>query len=478
MTSAVRVRNPWTGACDYSFTPDTAAAVATAADRLRAAQPAWAAAGVAGRAATLRQWRDALAARRSELYDALSEDTGRCLLAATEIDGVLAAIDRWCDAAPDLLAEPEGQSARMPSVAFRWQYVPYPVVGVISPWNFPLTLSLIDAIPALIAGCTVLLKPSEVTPRFAEPLAASIADVPDLTDLVAVVRGPGDVGQALIDQVDAICFTGSVATGRKVAAQAAANFIPAFLELGGKDPAIVTASADLEAATTALLRASVAATGQACQSLERLYVDATIFDAFVDRLVEKAEQVTINWPDKHAGQLGPLIFHRQADTIAGHIADAVAKGATVHTGGEVEEHGGTWLRPTVLTGVTHHMAVMTEETFGPVLPVMAFDTVDQAIALANDTQFGLSAAVWAGTLEEAETIARRIDAGAVSLNDGALTSLINEAEKHAFKLSGLGGSRMGPAGLMRFVRKKALMAQSGTPVPLAAFDEANLTVEA
>ncbi|MEL7541219.1 MAG: aldehyde dehydrogenase family protein, partial [Pseudomonadota bacterium] len=267
-------------------------------------------------------------------------------------------------------------------------------------------------------------------------------------------------------------FTGSVATGRKVAAAAAGNMIPAFLELGGKDPLIVLESADLDKATDAALRGSVLSTGQACQSIERIYVAESIHDAFLEQLTAKAQTVELNWPDIGRGHLGPIIFDKQAATLQAHIDDAVAKGARVMSGGTVENHGGgKWLLPTILVGATHEMDVMRDETFGPLLPVMAFSTVEEAIALANDTEFGLSAAVFAGTLEEAEAVGRQIEAGGVSLNDAALTALFHEAEKHSFKLSGMGGSRMGPAGFQRFLRRKALIANTGTPAPIGAFAE-------
>jgi acyl-CoA reductase-like NAD-dependent aldehyde dehydrogenase len=347
-------------------------------------------------------------------------------------------------------------------------------VGVISPWNFPLTLSLIDAIPALLAGCAVLVKPSEVTPRFVVPLAGSIAAVPELAAVLDFVAGDGRTGAELVRLVDAVCFTGSVRTGRLVARAAADRFVPAFLELGGKDPVIVTGSADLELATDVVLRASVLNSGQACQSLERVYVQDTIYEPFVRRLVEKASAVPITHPDPHAGVIGPMIFHDQADVIAAQLDDAVHRGARVLCGGRVEIHdGGRWVRPTVVVDVDHGMKLMTEETFGPVMPVMKFRTLDEAVALANDGIYGLSAAVIAGTLEEAEAIAGRLEAGAVSLNDGSLTAAMHEAEKHSFKCSGLGGSRMGPAGLTRFLRKKAIIRQTGRPATIAAFDESN-----
>ena len=472
MNKVIKVRNPRTGQYDYEFAAATEQQVKDCARQLRQANRRWQSGGLEHRIETLRQWKTALAEHRSAIINALTTDTGRHLASVIEVDGISPMIDRWTAQAATLTAEQEGRSAALPQLTFRSQFVPYELVGVISPWNFPVLLSLIDAIPALVAGCSVAIKPSEVTPRFIEPLRRSIESVPALSEVLMILPGDGATGAALINEVDAVCFTGSVKTGRLVAEAAARNFIPAFLELGGKDPAIITASADLERAATVALRASVFNTGQACQSLERIYVEASVYETFVARLVELAEQAKLNFPDIHQGQIGPLIFDRQAEIIAEQLADAVAKGATVLTGGKIETHGGgKWIRPTVVTGVTHEMKLMTEETFGPIIPVMKFSTVAEAVALANDSQYGLSAAVFAGSAKEAETIARQINAGAVSINDGALTGLMHEAEKNSFRLSGLGGSRMGAAGLLRFFRKKALIFQTGQPATLNQFDE-------
>jgi acyl-CoA reductase-like NAD-dependent aldehyde dehydrogenase len=235
---------------------------------------------------------------------------------------------------------------------------------------------------------------------------------------------------------------------------------------------VVLNGSDMDAAVDAALRGSTVSTGQACQSIERIYVARPMFETFVERLTAAAKSARLNWPDIAVGEIGPIIFEKQADILADQLKDAVAKGAKVHCGGEIETHGGgLWLRPTVLTGVTPDMAVMREETFGPIMPVTPFDTEEEAIALANATEFGLSAAVFGPTLEAAEAVGRRIDAGAISLNDAALTALFHEAPKQSFKASGLGPSRIGPEGLTRYVRRKALIANTGYPAPLSAFKE-------
>ena len=469
---ALTARDPRTGEADYSFHPTSEAALDAMCARLRAGQPAWRDLGFAGRTAVLEAFIAAVLARREPLLAALEADTGRRRIAAIELDGMIGGLRAWFAIAPGLLPEGWTQGYAAPHIRHAPQWSPYPLVGVISPWNFPLLLSLVDAAPALMAGCAVVIKPSEVTPRFAGPLAEAIAEVPALAEVFALVAGDGAVGQAVIDRVDVVCFTGSVATGRKVAVQAAGRLIPAFLELGGKDPLIVLEGADLERATDAALRGSVSATGQACQSIERIYVAAPIHDPFVRLLTEKADAARLNWPKIGEGEIGPIIFERQADILKAQIADARSKGGAVLTGGEVERHGGgLWLRPTVITGATPDMLVITEETFGPVMPIAAFETEDQAVALANASDYGLSAAVFAATLEDAERVGRRLEAGAISLNDAALTALFYEAPHQSFKASGLGPSRMGPDGLARFFRRKALIANTAAPAPLAAFRE-------
>ncbi|MCC5980915.1 MAG: aldehyde dehydrogenase family protein [Oceanicaulis sp.] len=468
----IEVANPRTGAVDYRFDAVDEAGLSKLAARLRAAQGQWAARTIEDRCEALLGWADSIDRHKDAIAAALETDTGRRRIARLEVEGAIASIRGWAAGAPHLLPQPQWAEGRMnPAIRHQAQDVPYALTGVISPWNFPLTLSLIDTIPALIAGSAVIVKPSEVTPRFAEPLGAAIAEA-GLSDLLAFAPGDGATGAALVDQVDVVCFTGSVPTGKKVAVRAAGRLIPAFLELGGKDPLIILESADMDRAVTAALRGSVLSTGQACQSIERIYVARAIYPDFLDRLVTAAEAVRFNWPDINSGELGPMIFARQADIIAGQLEDAVARGAKVLTGGKIDRHGGGyWIAPTVLTDVTHDMAIIRDETFGPILPVMAFDSVEEAVRLANDTVYGLSAAVIAGTIEEAEGVGRQLDAGAVTLNDAALTALFHEAEKQSFKQSGLGPSRMGAAGLLRFYRRKALIAQTGAPAPLSAFSE-------
>lgn len=466
MGESIGVRNPRNGKVDYWITPPTPEQLAAQCARLRQAQYDWHQAGLEQRIEALQQWKQALLSQRDELTQALVTDTGRWSESVIEIDSCISTLDRWCRLAPELLLEAERGTA-IPFIRLQAEFVPYPLVGVISPWNFPLLLSLIDAIPALLAGCAVIIKPSEITPRFIQPVIAAIAAVPQLRDVLIYIEGQGNTGASLIEQVDLVCFTGSVATGRRVAEAAAKQFIPAFLELGGKDPAIVLSSADLELATSAILWGSVVNAGQSCLSIERVYVAESIYPNFIETLVKKAQCLQLTYPAQDTGQIGPIIAERQATTIATHLHDALTKGAIALCGGEVKQlGGGLWCGPTVLTQVNHTMQLMTEETFGPIMPVMSFSTLEEAVHLANDTSYGLSAAVFAGSQAEAIAVAHQINAGAISINDAGLTAIMHEGEKNSFKSSGMGGSRMGPASLKRFLRKKALLIKTGsTPDP-------------
>ncbi|AKH43924.1 acyl-CoA reductase-like NAD-dependent aldehyde dehydrogenase [Altererythrobacter atlanticus] len=459
------VRNPRTGEADFRLHVSTAGQVAEKAARLRQNQQAWAAMPLEARCGVMARWLAEVKAKAAEIGEADAVDTGGCHTSYLQGFITLGNIGGWLEDAPKALARYDfhGRSAVMPDVEVRSQIVPYSLVGVISPWNAPLMLALLDAVPALFAGSAVLLKPSEVTPRVIETLFETVRAVPELAAVFDYVAGAGDIGEAVIGEADLICFTGSVPTGRKVAVACARRLIPCFLELGGKDPAIVTETADLDRAVTAVLRGAVYATGQVCYSTERVYVHEKVHDAFVEKLVAAAQQVRLNADDPRAGHIGPFTFAPQAEIVRNHLDDAVAKGARILTGGEVEEiGGGLYMRPTVLTGVNHDMLIMQDETFGPCIPVMAYKDTDQAIALANDTDFGLTASVIAGGEEEALAIGRRVNAGAVFLQDTFLTfGKMRTIGTHSFGFSGLGGSRTGPESILRFIRRKALMTQHG-----------------
>lgn len=467
----IPVRNPRTGESDYQFTPATPKEIAASARRLRGNQPAWEAAGVDHRIEVLRRFSAEISARETALRESLEIDTGRAGISALEAGFLGPRVEYLAHNAPAALTVPAASDSFIPGISGQPQYVAVPLVGNITPWNFPFILSMIDTLSALVAGSSVIVKPSEVACRFVAPVREALAAVPELADVCEFVLGDGAVGAELIRHIDAVSFTGSVRTGRKVYEAAARNFIPAFLELGGKDPLIVMPDADLDLATDIALRASVAATGQACQSIERTYVPRDQHDAFVDMLVNKARKVTINHPDIREGHVGPFIFAEQANIVRRQLEDAKAKGARVLTGGEVFSDGGHWLRPTVVVDIDHSMQLMTDETFGPVIPVMAYDTVDEAVALANDSRYGLSANVVGANIDEAVEVGKRLNAGAISVNDGSLTAMVHEFEHQAFKESGLGASRMGLDAMRRFLRKKVLLVNRGRAASIEGFRE-------
>ncbi len=453
----ISVRNPRTGELDFEFERPTTAHIDATCERLRANQQAWQELGIHGRLAALGKLASSLERHRAVIDAALTTDTGRAVLANLEISYLPSMLERIALQADDLTEITEPVPSHTVPIVGREQLVPLGLVLCISPWNFPIILSFIDAVPALAAGNAVVIKPSEVTPRWVEPMRKAIAEVPEVADVLDLVLGDGATGAELISRADAVAFTGSVRTGRKVAVAAAENFIPSFLELGGNDPAIVLDSADIGYAANAIMCSALSANGQACQSLERAYVARSEYDEFIAKLVTEAERWEINYPDINSGAIGPFIYADQPDVVAAHLRDAVDKGAKILTGGEIIDHGGRWMRPTVVTNVTHDMAIMREETFGPVIAVMAFDTPEEGIRLANDNDYGLAGAVFAATTEEARAVAQHVNAGAVSINDAHLTAFVHDLPHQSFGLSGLGPSRFGIEGLTRYARKKALL---------------------
>ena len=473
LASSLPVRNPRTGEWDHEIpvtSPEDIASITTA---LRAAQAQWVAMGASGRAACLNRFADAVMAEVGPLGQALSVDTGRSTFAQFEAIKSVELIRMWAERAGPILGElvGAGQSGQVPAVHYQHRLIPYQVVAVISPWNVPLLLAMIDSLAALSAGCSVLLKPSEVTPRFIEPLQRALDAVPELAAVLRIVTGGPETGKAMIEQVDAVCFTGSVKTGRQVSQQAAACFIPAFLELGGKDPAIVLPDADIPLAARAIIRSAIGMTGQACQSLERIYCHESIAEPLTEELLAQLKVLSLTCTEDGAGDIAPLIFERQVETIQAQVDDALEKGATCLLGGEPVQAGGIWYPPTLLTNVTHDMLIMQEETFGPVIPVVIYGDVEEAVALANDSTFGLSAAVFSADADAAKAVAERLQVGAISINDASLTGIVNDVEKNSFRFSGMGGSRMGPAGLTRFLRKRALLIQTGEPAAVQLFSD-------
>jgi betaine-aldehyde dehydrogenase len=326
---------------------------------------------------------------------------------------------------------------------------PYPVVGVITPWNFPLGLSLLDAVPALLAGCAVVVKPSELTPKAVSAAIGGWAEI-GAPPVFGVVCGDGRAGNAVVAQVDFVQFTGSVRTGRAIARAAADRLIPCALELGGKDAMIVLDDADVTRAANAAVWGAMANCGQMCVSVERVYVESAVYDEFVSQVRAKVAAL------RPGIDMGRFTNPAQTEVMRRHVGDALSRGATALVTG----NGGDG--PTVLAGVDHSMLCMTEETFGPTLPVVRVSDEHEAVRLANESRYGLSAVVFSRDRDRAENVARRIDAGAVNINDVFANLFTLALPQAGWKESGL-GARGGSDAVAKFCRPQAIVAARVTP---------------
>ncbi len=342
---------------------------------------------------------------------------------------------------------------------------PYPVVGIITPWNFPVALSLMDAIPALLAGAAVVVKPSEFTPLAISTALAGWAKI-GAPPVLTCLTGYGDTGAALVDTVDYVQFTGSTRTGTAIAQRAAQRLIPYGLELGGKDPMLVLSDADLDRAANAAVWGGICNSGQMCTSVERVYVEAPVYEDFVNRVVERVRELR-QGVDGAAGagfrfDVGALANQAQADIVRRHVDEAIAAGAKALIGGKPVGTG-TFFEPTVLVDVDHSMACMREETFGPTLPIMKVADADEAVRLANDTPYGLSATVFTRDVDRGERIARRLEAGAVNVNDVFTNLFALPLPMAGWKQSGMGARNGGPQGIRKYCRTQAIVSSRVTP---------------
>ncbi len=453
--------NPATGEVLREFECAGEDEIRSVVARARVAQTAWAEMGVRERIAVLREFQCRLLQKKSQIAEAISREAGKPVAEAltTEVLVVLDAARFLIDDAFRLLADeplPHGLLlAKLKSG--RLVREPYGVVGIVSPWNYPFSIPSTEALAALVAGNAVVLKPSEFTSMVGLELQSLLhaAGVPK--DVFQVVIGDGATGAALLHSpIDKLVFTGSVATGKRIAAAAAERLLPIVLELGGKDTMMVLDDADLDVASSAAVWGAFVSAGQTCLSVERCYVHRSRYDAFVKACVEKTKKLHVGRGLDPDTDVGPMIHERQVRIVESHVEDAVAHGARVLTGGSrMPELGTNFFQPTVLADVTHAMRTMREETFGPVLPIMAFDTDDEAVALANDSDYGLAASVWTRNWDRGERLARRIQAGTVMVNDVISCFAISEAPHGGIKSSGVGRAH-GRFGLEEMVRLKYL----------------------
>ena len=447
----------------------TVADVAAAASTARAAQVAWAGRSVADRSAIVLRFGDLLLAARDQLTDLVQWESGKSRIhAGIEVLGVPMVAAHYGSEAARYLRPETVRSAVPLVVSAGVTRHPKGLVGVIAPWNYPLFLGVGDVIPALVAGNAVLSKADTQAPLSllaARDLAIE-AGVP--ADVWQVVAGPGRViGQAIVDAVDHLAFTGSTATGRRLAAAAGERLISTSLELGGKNPMIVREDADLDAAVTGAVQACFASAGQMCIGIERILVHSSCHDDFVRRFVAATQALTLGASFDHRFDMGSLTSAEQLAATCAHVDDAVAKGATVLCGGRPRPDLGPYFHePTVLTGVVPTMRVYAEETFGPVVSVFRVAGDDEAVARANDTEYGLSASIWSRDLVAARELAARVEAGAVNLNDGYLSAISSlAAPMGGVKASGV-GRRHGAEGILRFTEARTVTAQRvATPYP-------------
>jgi betaine-aldehyde dehydrogenase len=403
----------------------------------------------------MHRWRDWILAHTDELTELLQAETGKVRPdALVETTAACEFITYYADHAEEFLAGNKVKPSGLLSLSKRLSttYRPYPVVGLITPWNFPITLFLMDAAPALAAGCAVLAKSSEETPLTCARVVEGWHEI-GAPPVLAHVVGAGEAGAAVVDAADFVQFTGSSATGRSVAIRCAELLKPVSLELGGKDPAIVLEDADLARAVEGIAWGGLFNAGQVCISVERVYVVSEIYDEFVALLTQRV--LSLAQGVAPGDDVGAMVTARQVEIAERHVNEAIAHGAQVLAGG-TRSAVGNFYAPTVLVDVDHSMACMTEETFGPTIPVMCVADEDEAIRLANDSPYGLSATVWTRDHARARRIALRLDAGAVNVNDVFSNLFASSLPHSGWKASGIGARLGGAYGLRKYCRVQAV----------------------
>jgi acyl-CoA reductase-like NAD-dependent aldehyde dehydrogenase len=454
--------------------------VQAAVDRARAAQPAWAARSFEERAEYMYRMADLIIEKQDVIMETVIRETGKPRAEALSME-VYASCDSLVFYAKRAKTFLKRQTRKLHGVMGFLKkavvvYKPRGVVAVITPWNGPFILSLNPTVQALMAGNTVVIKPSEVTPYSGALVADLFREVGLPEGVVQAVMGDGRTGADLVAAgPDKVSFTGSVATGRKIAVACGEQLIPFTLELGGKDAMIVCKDADIERAAAGALIGSCMNTGQYCCGTERIYVEDGVYDQFVAKVVEGTKQLRQSDDVDHA-DIGATFWDRQLGIIEDHVSEAVAKGARVEVGGQRNPSlTGLYFQPTVLTGVTHDMKVMTDETFGPVICIMKVKDEEEAIRLANDSRYGLNGNVWTGDREKGLQLATRIDTGSASVNDMAMSYGVNEVPFGGVKESGLGVVN-GPEGIRGYCHAMPIIIERFAKGPVAKYPYTEKTV--
>ena len=456
------VVNPATGAEIARVAQASAEDVRAAVAAARAAQPAWEALGFDGRARILKRAQKWTIDNTDRIARTIISETGKTYEDAlmAEVAYAASAFGFWAKRAKKYLADERIRTSN-PFVLgrrLRVRYAPAGVVGVIGPWNYPLTNSFGDCIPALAAGNSVVLKPASITPLTSQLMLEGLLECGLPEDVYRVVIGPGgSIGGALIDAVDAVMFTGSTDVGKQVMEQASHTLTPVSLELGGKDPMIVLRDANLERAANSATYYSMQNGGQTCISVERVYVEEPIYDEFVAKLSERIGAIRQGVPgDPATVEVGAITSPGQGEIVERHVEDAREKGARILVGGERGTGPGDFYAPTLIADADHSMLCMTEETFGPTLPVMKVTSADEAIRLANDSPYGLQSSIWTGNARRGRELARQLESGVACVNDACINYVALELPMGGWKESGM-GSRHGKDGIRKYTRKQTLL---------------------
>ena len=456
------------GHVPHGTADDVAAAVATA----RGAQRDWHRVATAERSKVLLRFAKLLLHRQDEVLDLIQLENGKARRHAFEEIIDVAQVSRYYARTAPHYLRPHRRAGALPALTQTWEYHhPKGVVGIISPWNYPLTLAISDALPALVAGNAVIAKPDSQTP-YSTLWAAELLEEAGLpAGVLQVVTGSGPVlGTPVIEYCDFLMFTGSTRVGRVLAAQAAERLIDFSLELGGKNAILILADADLGRTIPGALRAAFSNSGQLCISMERMYIDTAVWDEFVPRFVKATKSLRLGHSLDYRRDIGSLISAKQLGTVACHVDDAAGKGATLLAGGKARPDVGPYFyEPTVLTDASPDMDLYADETFGPVISLYRVSGVDEAIEQANDSSYGLNFSVWTRDTGKGREIASRLEAGTVNVNEGYAAAWGSvDAPMGGWKDSGA-GSRHGEHGILKYTNAQTVSVQRLLPIAPPGF---------
>jgi succinate-semialdehyde dehydrogenase/glutarate-semialdehyde dehydrogenase len=463
----IEIENPATGDLLATVPRCTAEDVEHAVATARDAQRRWCETSFEERERALLRFHDLVLDRQDELLDVIQLESGKARRHAFEEIIDAAVVARYYARTAERFLRARRARGVVPVLTASYEYHhPVGVVGIITPWNYPLTLSISDATPALAAGNAVVIKADSQTPFSALAGAELLEEAGFPSGLTQVVTGSGsELGPELIDRVDYVMFTGSTEVGRTVAKQAAERLIPSAMELGGKNAMIVLEDADLGRAIEGAERAMFSNAGQLCIAIERAYLHESIADEFTRRFVERIGRMRLGCHLDYSDDMGSLISQKQLDTVREHVEDAVSKGATVLAGGNARPDVGPYFHePTLVSDVTPDMTLFADETFGPVVSISRFSSDEEAVARANDSRFGLNFSVWSRDAERARRLATRLEAGTVNVNEGYIAAWGSiDVPMGGMKDSGL-GRRHGPVGITKYTEPQSVAVQRVWPV--------------